>query len=249
MYSCSIAYVYTILTFRRSPLALAPSIDLKSVDLEERRAMLDYLLSLVSFVEEPKSTVLLGSLKEAKVYVDSLLDPTVRTDLCISFLWPKRVMALILTQCSRQSILPIEILSSHLLPLLNPPPAVSLISDSPPPPNLLLALSDLHLLLFQTASASTKSAHKRIAKKVEFFIGSAGVWERGDWESVQEETRRVLEKEKEDEQGNDEEVAFKTDEAVDEGRGEGRKIKVLEQRQEESLPVSSITEILEDEET
>lgn len=213
--------------------------------------MLDYLLSLVPFVEEPKSTVLLGSFKEAKVYVDSLLDPTVRTALCLSLLWPKRRLALILTQSSRQSILPIEIISSHLLPLLNPPPAVSLISDSPPPPNILLALSDLHLLLFQTASASTKSAHKRIAKKVEFFIGSAGAWERGDWESVQEETRRVLEKEKEEraEQGNDEEVAFKADEARGEGRGEGRKIEVLEERQEESLPVSSITEILEDEKT
>lgn len=61
----------------------------------------------------------------------------------------------------------------------------------------------------------------------------------------------MLEKEKEErvEQGNDEEVAFKADEERREGRGEGRKIEVLEQRQEESLPVSSITEIIEDEKT
>lgn len=75
----SVAYIHATLTFRRSPLAesVPPSGELSGLALEDARAMLDHLLSLVPFVEESKSTVLLASVKDARLYTNSHLDPSV----------------------------------------------------------------------------------------------------------------------------------------------------------------------------
>jgi hypothetical protein len=75
----SVAYIHTTLTFRRSPLAEALPREgkLSGLALEDARAMLDHLLSLVPFAEEPKSTVLLTSVKEARLYTSSHLEASV----------------------------------------------------------------------------------------------------------------------------------------------------------------------------
>lgn len=199
----SIAYVHSTLTFRRSPLSEpssdpAAAADLTGPVLDDARAALDHLLSLVPFVEEPKSTVLLGSFKEARLYSNSHLESTVRPSSVLARAPKSTLETLSLTRSHPplvQSILPPKILAAHITPLLRPPSPVVLADAAPPPHPLILALSDLHRLLTQTASPSTRAAHRRAHKKLEFFSACVGLWERDEWLALAEQVDKTVRRE------------------------------------------------------
>lgn len=145
-----------------------------------------------------------------------------------------------------QSALPPKILSSHLLPLLKPPSPVLVTDAAPVPPHLCHALSDIHRLLTLTASPTTRSAHRRTQKKLEFYIAGAAAWSRADWQLLDTQIDKMVDRELNESEMDESLVA---DAPPLSGtllnERPGRQIEELNTDVGGPLPVSSVTEIVD----
>lgn len=116
------------------------------------------------------------------------------------------------------------------------------------PHPLCLALSDIHRLLALTASPATRSAHRRTQKKLDFYIASAAAWMRGDWQELIAQVDKMVERELLEVETDE---LFVTDapppSMTEPEERSGRRIEELDAPGSNPLPVSSITEIIDDE--
>jgi hypothetical protein len=99
-----------------------------------------------------------------------------------------------------------------------------------------------------TASPTTRTAHRRIQKKLEFYVASAAAWTRIDWQQAVAQVdkmieRELLEAETDDSFAADAPPLSRTEPEEPAGR---RRIQELDADVGGSLPLSSITEIIDD---